>query len=117
MKRSPKGCYKCAQCKLCDFVQVEKTFTSAHTGESYQIKDFINRKSTGLIYKITCSCPRDYIGKTSREFCRRIGEHLGNIRRGDDTPVAMHIREYHDGLMEAIQFKGLELVKPTMRGG
>lgn len=60
------------------------------------IKD-INCKSDSLVYMCTCPCPKNYVGKTTRQLRRRIGEHLGNIRRGDDTPLATHMRIVHPG--------------------
>lgn len=115
--RQPAGCYRCVDCSFCHLVSQTKTFQSVVTEYIYSIFDFINYKSTGIIYMCTCPCPKNYVGKTTRQFRRRIGEHMGNIRRGDDTPLATHMRLYHPGHEKELKFIGLELIRKSPRGG
>lgn len=113
----PKGCFKCTDCSFCSYVTPSKSFKSSVTNIVYDIKDFINCKSENLVYMCTCPCPKDYVGKTTRQLRRRIGEHLGNIRRGDDTPLATHMRLTHPGHEKDLKFVGLEIVRKSQRGG
>lgn len=67
---------------------------SASTDREYTIRDFINCRSIGVIHQATFPNPKDYIGKTKRELWRRIGEHLGNIRRESDIPLVKDLWWY-----------------------
>lgn len=65
--------------------------TSATTGEEFEIYDFIHCSFKGIIYKATCTCPYDYIGKTKGEWRKRVLEHIRDIRHERDTPLARHL--------------------------
>ncbi|XP_075208170.1 uncharacterized protein LOC142313072 [Anomaloglossus baeobatrachus] len=93
LDRKPIGTFRCGHCKFCKWVAQKKEVVSAITGKTYRIREFVNCGSEGVIYLITCNCPLNYIGKTKREFRKRIGEHLGDIRNARDTPVSRHVRE------------------------
>lgn len=85
-------------------------------GEVYRLRDFMICRSEGVIYLATCSCPPDYVGKTCREFKKRIREHLSNIRREINTPFSHHIRDKHEGQVDALTFRGIKFVEPPLRG-
>lgn len=57
------------------------------------------------------------MGKTLREFRRRVGEHLGDIRHNRDTPIARHVWIEHGGNPKCLQFKGSDTIRPSPRGG
>ena len=43
---------------------------------------------------LTCTaCRQQYVGQTKRELKVRIAEHLYDIRRKNDTPVAHHFNQ------------------------
>lgn len=87
---------------------------SAVTKTSYKIKDFVNYRTSGVVYQITCPCLMDYVGKKTRELCCRVGEHQVDIRRREETPVAMHIHEKYGGSTEGLRFKIIEWVRPSV---
>lgn len=45
-----------------------------------------------------------------------IGEHIGDIRRGEDTPLVTHIWEVHGGQMDGLTFKAIKMVREPIRG-
>lgn len=57
-----------------------------------------------IIYLITCSCGIQYVEKTLREFRRRVGEHLGDIRLQRNTPVAQPMWTEHGGNAKSLKF-------------
>lgn len=65
---------------------------------------------------INCTCGLQYVGKTKREFRRRIGDHLGDIRNKRDTAIARHVQLFHDGSDKVINFCVVEVVHPSPRG-
>lgn len=93
------------------------SFDSVVTGENFVIRDFINCKSKKVVYLAKCTCPKNYVGKTKREFRRYILDHVGDIRNRRDTSLTTHVWEYHDGDPKSITFCAMELVRPSPRGG
>ncbi|KAM9324539.1 beta-1,3-galactosyltransferase 2-like [Gastrophryne carolinensis] len=72
---------------MCQYVQQTKMIT---LGEfpPIELKHFINCKSVNIIYALTCTCERFYIGKTNRELRKRIYEHTYDIKTGNrKTPL------------------------------
>ncbi|XP_066454754.1 uncharacterized protein [Eleutherodactylus coqui] len=112
----PKGTFPCSDCLACRNILKGDTITSAQTGKTYTLREFFNCRSSHLVYMATCPCKRNYIGKTRQEFRRRIIAHIGNIRRGDKTPVANHMRDYHGGDPD-LKFQGVESIRSHGRRG
>ncbi|KAM4034840.1 LOW QUALITY PROTEIN: uncharacterized protein ACNLHF_021544 [Anomaloglossus baeobatrachus] len=117
LKSNLKGCFHCSGCLACSVLKVGKKFWGNNTGKEYDIWCFVNCRTKGVIYKATCSCGLEYIGKTKREFRRRIGEHLRDIRLGNDTPLAKHMNSIHGGNIGHVSFQGIDVVPPLKRGG
>lgn len=117
LERQINGGFKCRHCKACRWIKNSKDFSSAVTEKKFPIRDFINCSTKGVIYKATCNCPRDYVGKTKREWRRRILEHIGDIAHKRDTPLAKHMELIHGGSSDSLYFQPLELIRPTQRGG
>lgn len=59
-----KGNYRCGRCTHCSNTYDTKTFKHPHTGQSYEITEFINCMSTHVIYKLICPCGKIYVGQT-----------------------------------------------------
>ncbi|OCT72009.1 hypothetical protein XELAEV_18034990mg [Xenopus laevis] len=78
---------------------------------------FINCKTVEAIYIMKCQCGKEYVGKTQREFWRRILEHVGDVRHKRNTSVANHINELHNGNMKVMKFTAVEHIKSTTRIG
>lgn len=70
-----------------------------------------------MIYRAVCPCGLEYIGKTSREFRRRIGEHIRDIRLKNDKPIARHMRHFHPDNTLDIHFIGIDIVRRPERRG
>lgn len=66
---------------------------------------------------MTCVCGIKYVGKTKRELRRRIGEHVSDIIKRKDTPIARHVETCHDGEVTSVRFQGIEHVRASPRGG
>ncbi|OCT98066.1 hypothetical protein XELAEV_18010294mg [Xenopus laevis] len=112
-----KGCYRCGNCVACPFVSKRTTFLGRLDIKEYSIKHFINCKTTGIIYVMECICGKRYVGKTKREFKRRIMEHVGDVRNKRNTSIANHINEHHFGDCSIMKFIAVDHIKPTTRIG
>ncbi|OCT82242.1 hypothetical protein XELAEV_18024758mg [Xenopus laevis] len=99
LANTTKGCYKCGNCLACPYIHVLKTKTVAGRIDitNFTITQFSNCKTAGVIYVMKCKCDQTYVGKTRREFRRRILEHVGDVRNKSNTTVANHINEQHNG--------------------
>ncbi|OCT55731.1 hypothetical protein XELAEV_18004497mg [Xenopus laevis] len=112
-----KGCYKCGDCLACPFVRKSTTLYGRLDIEEYTIKQFINCKTMGVIYVMECKCGMRYVGKTKREFRRRILEHVGDVRNKRNTTIANHINTHHSGNSGVMKFIAVEHIKSTSRIG
>lgn len=102
-----RGCYQCDNCV--------PSFLVSQTGQKFNIPYYINCKTTFVIYKATCICGKEYIGKTIREFRRRVGEHLGDIRHERDTPLARHLWACQNGSSTDLKIMVIDHVRSTVR--
>ncbi|OCT64993.1 hypothetical protein XELAEV_18041234mg [Xenopus laevis] len=112
-----KGCYKCGTCMACPFIQKTNCVTGRLDIANFKISQFINCKTVGVVYIMKCACGKTYVGKTKREFRRRILEHVGDVKNNRNTTVATHINEIHSGNTGVMKFFGVEHFKPTSRVG
>lgn len=117
LDRQIQGCYRCSGYVACDYICRGPKFVGSVTNREFRIFHFINCRSMRVVYLITCSCGKQYVGKTLREFRRHIGEHLGDVRHNRDTPVARHVWTEHGGDPKCLQFQGIYLVLPSQRHG
>lgn len=117
LNRQIASSHKCGHCKACKWVKKSKEFKSSTTTEMFPIRDFINCSTKGIIYKATCGCPRDYVGKTKSGWRKRILEHIGDITYQRDTPLARHMEIAHGGNTDTLFFQPIELLKMSQRGG
>ncbi|OCT65828.1 hypothetical protein XELAEV_18042078mg [Xenopus laevis] len=117
LTNSTKGCHRCGNCLACPYVQKSTIFSGRRDINEYIIQQFINCKTMGVIYVMECICGIRYIGKTKREFRRRILEHVGDIRNKRNTSIANHINSLHEGNCGVMKFIGVEHIKSTTRVG
>lgn len=108
---------KCSSCIVCDHIETGSSFTSTSTKNNYKINQFINCRTTKVIYLATCSCGLQYEGKTTREFRRRIGEYLGDRRPHRDTAISRYIWQQYEGNNVHICFKGIDLNEEGRQSG
>jgi hypothetical protein len=88
----PNGVYRCStpRCSGCKHIKPSTRFTDRN-GNSYNIMGHHNCKSSYIIYLLTCNrCGFQYVGQTTNPFKVRISQHIGDIRRKEDTSVATH---------------------------
>lgn len=109
--------YPCSACTFCKYLPKIKEFTNPCDGNKYKIRHFINCKTKGIIYVALCNCPKLYVGKTIKEFRRRISQHAGTILRDEDTPLARHIKYYHNNDPNMLKFWGGQKVVLDSRRG
>ncbi|OCT99908.1 hypothetical protein XELAEV_18005692mg [Xenopus laevis] len=112
-----QGCYNCGNCLACPFISKTKMVTGRTDISNFIIKQFINCKMTGVIYVMKCKCDLIYVGKTRREFRRRILEHVGDVRNKRNTTIANHIKEMHNGDTGYMRFFAVEHIQQTTRVG
>ncbi|OCT94582.1 hypothetical protein XELAEV_18012259mg [Xenopus laevis] len=112
-----KGCYKCGDCLACPLVVKTLNVIQSRDNVDHMIKNYINCKSTCVVYLMQCACGKVYVGKTLREFRRRILEHVGDVKHKRNTSVAVHINECHNGNIKVMQFFAVEQLKQTSRIG
>lgn len=115
LERQTTGSFKCGSCKACSYMPTMKAFSCPVTGITYQIRDFCNCKSKGVVYLAQCTCSMLYVGKTVRELRRRILEHIWDILHSRGTAIAKHMRQLHSEKPYDIKFCAIELIKPNQR--
>ncbi|XP_066454507.1 uncharacterized protein [Eleutherodactylus coqui] len=116
-RKEIKGTFPCGDCSVCESILRSSSFRSAVRNKTFEIRDYINCKSNNVIYMATCTCPKNYIGKTTQQLRRRIQGHLGNINRKEATPLSNHMRSVHQGDISQLKFQGLEKIRSYGRRG
>ncbi|OCT70725.1 hypothetical protein XELAEV_18037650mg [Xenopus laevis] len=111
------GCYKCGNCLACPYIEKTLSVKGRMDIEEYKLSHFMNCKTTSVVYIMRCPCPKLYVGKTCREFRRRILEHIGDVRNKRNTSVAVHINEKHGGKANTMKFFAVEHFQHTTRIG
>ena len=75
----------------CKFSKPCKFFESMQNKQRFEIIKPTNCCSTNIIYLITCTkCKKQYVGETGRKLKNRVTDHLGDIRRNENTAVGQH---------------------------
>ncbi|OCT69077.1 hypothetical protein XELAEV_18040385mg [Xenopus laevis] len=72
-----KGCHRCGDCSACPFVVRTLNVNQSRDNTEYTIKNYINCKSTCVVYIMQCTCGKIYVGKTLLEQLKqtsRIGD-------------------------------------------
>ena len=91
--RQENMCEPCGakKCVLCQYVHKSHNFQDCK-GRKYKIKNYINCKSSNVVYGIFCKkCDKIvYVGETGSTLYQRHVLNLSLIRRQTDDPVATH---------------------------
>ncbi|OCT96309.1 hypothetical protein XELAEV_18013984mg [Xenopus laevis] len=98
-----KGCYKCGGSQAWPFIEKTSTCLGRLDIPTYTLKHFMNCRTSGVIYLMNCECGKRYVGKTKREFRRRILEHVGDVKHRTNTSM--------------LKFTAVDHINPTMRVG
>ena len=70
---------------------------SSSVKSKLQTNPFKNDSACGVIYKVTCSCCKKYVGETRRTIEERIKEHRADVNNAKSaekiTCLSQHLRE------------------------
>ncbi|XP_073537706.1 uncharacterized protein [Phyllobates terribilis] len=118
-----KGSFLCGNCSACPFFSSEKIFTNPTDNRQFPLRDYINCRSTNVIYALTCPCPKVYVGQTSQELRRRVQQHASNIHLAEQdlrkgrtiSTVALHFLQFHSSSTNKLRVTVLQKMKPNPR--
>lgn len=109
---------RCTVCKqnACKARKME-TFSSTITGKEYRMKQFATCRTKFIVYLITCSCKKQYIGRTIRNFAIRVKEHITAIKKGcTNHSMPKHYALYHNQNPTGTTFQIIGKFVPHWKG-
>ncbi|XP_056404803.1 uncharacterized protein LOC130296828 isoform X2 [Hyla sarda] len=116
------GCKSCGRFVACQNVVDDTSFLDS-SGNIYRITHNITCNTVGIIYHATCPCGLIYVGMTTREFKRRIREHvLGILAAANQedisclTVIPRHFKIHHDCNPSGLRFRGIDRIFISQRG-
>ncbi|XP_056386916.1 uncharacterized protein LOC130282580 [Hyla sarda] len=84
--KGPKwGTYTCGHCVACKNIVKSETFANFDNSKEYRITHRIDCATKGVVYLASCPCGKIYVGLTTREFRRRVREHVLDILAAKDV--------------------------------
>lgn len=93
------------------------TFKSSVTNKEYKIDKLITCQSSHVTYLLAGPCGHQYAGRTTRQLCVRIWEHLNNIRKGyKNHSLSQHFRMQHNWDPSMLQVCGIDKIDPHWEG-
>lgn len=117
LRLSITGSFPCGTCSFCRYMPKRRCFINPLDEKLYDIKEFRNCKTTGVIYAAQCPCLKIYVGKTIQPLRMRICQHISTINCCEDTPLSRHVRLVHEGDPKSLQFCGITKIKLGPRRG
>ena len=87
---------KSKNCKTCDILITDNTFTSNFTNKTYQTLSHENLtcRSSNLVYAINCTlCGLVYVGETGGRLNIRLNGHRSNINKSSDQLIYQHFNQ------------------------
>lgn len=116
------GFYPCKKCVVCRHnIPIRRKlteFTSTVTGKRYTIKPFCTCNTRYIVYLIVCPCGKQYVGRTTRTFTKRVSEHISLIKSRDSKhSVPRHYKEVHNSDPTGSLFMIIDKYTPPWRGG
>lgn len=112
-----RGMHPCGHCAMCLYVECSGVFADSANKHNYEIQYFINCATTWVLYILQCPCKKLYVGKTKCQLRIRIGEHLKSIKLKEETPVAQHFLQFHEGKSSDLRFNGFFVLNLSARRG
>lgn len=107
--------FPCGHCGYCNYMNTRKNIILPN-GVNFYPKHYINCRTSGIVYLLTCDCGSFCVGKTKLEFWRCIYRHVASIQKRDPSlPLGRH-----SALMHKLMSKNhiaLNHIDPTLRGG
>jgi len=100
-------------CAYCPYIINEHTCRSNFTSRTYKTPQVqASCRSTNLVYYITCQkCDIGYVGETKRSIKERLYEHLRDIKKNLDSPVARHFNKTPHSYHRDVRIQVLEFIK------
>lgn len=88
------GTVRCGDYAQCPYFDTRKIIILPN-GQIWQPMHYVNCKTSGIVYMFICPCGAFYIGKTKREFARRIQDHMYAVSIGDlYSPIGKHVHKH-----------------------
>ncbi|XP_077344465.1 uncharacterized protein LOC143988608 [Lithobates pipiens] len=111
------GTFPCGHCDVCCYVN-SHTKLKLPNGKWHSIKHRVTCQTQGVIYLARCLCGGFYVGKTKRQFCIRIKDHIKPIiKKKMETAISRHVGLFHAFNPKFITFSALEHIPLDVRGG
>lgn len=111
------GMHKSEACDYCNWILEGASFTLSN-GDIFKMKFHADCQTKGMLYIVFCRCGPFYIGKTLRNFLKRIYDHIYCIRKNLlYTPIARHVALKHKNDTAMVRFTVLERIMKDPRGG
>ena len=111
-----RGISKCGQCSYCPWV-LEGTTFKLPNGETFKPTFQATCTTKGVIYLMLCNCGAFYVGKTIREFKKRMYDHIYYSQYAKMiTPVSRHLGLYHRFDVSQVKFIVLDVIPEDPRG-
>lgn len=104
LKTPTKGSFPCGNCIFCSYMVKSKSFVNPGDGKEYHIREFINCRTTGMVYAAKCGCEKIYVGKNIQPLKRRARLIQEPIHPYRGTFVRI-IRETPDALSSGVSPK------------
>ena len=120
IKELPPVCTRLGKCTYCPLIQKRDSFSSNYTKTVHKTinlppKHRLTCEIYNIIYLIECTkCNKQYVGETSRQFRKRIYEHIASAKNSNKiiTPVSKHFstknHSYKNMQFSVIQWLGNE---------
>ena len=92
-KRIVNGMFKCKKgCKICPYVKTCKSIKAVHTGKIVHIQKYHDCQTSNMVYLIQCKKCKwaTYIGESKETLEKRFSQHLGYVKRHEDTATGNH---------------------------
>ena len=69
---------------------------------NFAVLKILNKKQ--FYYQLTCEdCKKSYIGKTTRNFCVRLNEHLSENKKNDSSVIKLELLNIFSNINKFIE--------------
>lgn len=107
----------CGTCTYCQYLDT-RTVVTLPGGIPWRAKHHVTCNTQGVVYLLQCPCNVFYVGKTRREFWRRIYDHTYAVSMGYfKSPIGRHIALLHNYHFEGFASLPLCINTCDARGG
>lgn len=123
--RGPRqGCIPCGRCVACPNIERATEFENSTGTRKYNILKSITCTTKAVVYYATCTCPKIYVGLTSRALKIRVREHVRDIIAAKEAldltllkPIPRHFRKKHNCDPKMLKVRGIDCINSNIRGG